>query len=219
MENLEEKKDRFWFVQTPLKLLFDVDSVSDSAFRLYCVLQSYSFHGNIVFPSNETLSKNLGKSKDRITRLISQLVKAGWISRESRKGTVLTTLIHNPSVKMAQSSDLRAKQTNVCSSYKQLGTSLKTTIQGSYKQLPELEEPLNNIASLTRSKKKERKEPNSREPDPLPIKTTPERIEYLESLAAPAGERPPAAGARRSEKKVKGDLKKIDGIMKEAGLK
>lgn len=219
MKDFEEKRPRPWFVQIPLELLFDVNSVKDKAFRLYCVLQSYSFRGSYVFPSNKTLAKDLGISERWVRKLLRQLEKTGWISRQSQQGTVSITAIYNPSVEMAQSSELRAKRTNVPWGTVVPGGRNCGTPQGGTVVPPELEDPFNDKASLTRSKKKERKEPDRREPDPLPIETTPERMEYLESLAGPAGERPPAAGARRSEKKVKGDLKKIDGIMKEAGLK
>ena len=57
-----------------------VENMSDGAFRLYCVLQSYCFgEKDICFPSQKTLGEKLRRSVRTIQRYIKELVEAKLI--------------------------------------------------------------------------------------------------------------------------------------------
>lgn len=61
-------------------------NISSSAFRLYCLLQSYCYSNKLqCFPSQKTLSEKLGnKSIRSVQRWLQELVSAGLISIKHR---------------------------------------------------------------------------------------------------------------------------------------
>lgn len=57
-----------------------LDTISDGAFRLYCVLQSYCYgEKDICFPSQKTLGEKLRRSVRTVQRYIKELVDARLI--------------------------------------------------------------------------------------------------------------------------------------------
>lgn len=57
-----------------------LNNISDGAFRLYCVLQSYCYgEKDICFPSQKTLGEKLRRSVRTVQRYIKELVEAKLI--------------------------------------------------------------------------------------------------------------------------------------------
>lgn len=57
-----------------------LDNISDGAFRLYCVLQSYCYgEKDICFPSQKTLGEKLRRNVRTVQRYIKELVEAKLI--------------------------------------------------------------------------------------------------------------------------------------------
>lgn len=57
-----------------------LENISDGAFRLYCVLQSYCYgEKDICFPAQKTLGEKLRRSVRTIQRYIKELVEAKLI--------------------------------------------------------------------------------------------------------------------------------------------
>lgn len=63
-------------------------NMSDGAFRLYCLLQSYCFgEKRECYPSQKTLAEKLRKSVRTIQRYITELVELGLIKVKRRGST------------------------------------------------------------------------------------------------------------------------------------
>ena len=67
--------------------------ISDGAFRLYCILESYCFGDkDTCFPSQKTLGTRLKKCVRTIQRYINELVTAGMI-KIKRRGSISNVYI------------------------------------------------------------------------------------------------------------------------------
>lgn len=64
----------------------DLAPVSDSAFRLYSVLDRHADKSGQSYPSVERLAALLGKSPSRIRALSAELCESGWIEKVPRHG-------------------------------------------------------------------------------------------------------------------------------------
>jgi Helix-turn-helix domain len=74
------------FAQVPDALAID-PNVTDFAFRLWARLDKYAGADGQIFPSRETLAKDLRVSEATIKRGYTCLVATGWITRRQTNGT------------------------------------------------------------------------------------------------------------------------------------
>lgn len=76
---------RYRFTVTPEALVYD-RRVSETAFRLWCVLDRIAGDAEVTMPTREELGQRMEKSVDTIDRATAQLVAAGWLEKESNPG-------------------------------------------------------------------------------------------------------------------------------------
>jgi hypothetical protein len=74
---------RSGFTQVPNFILRD-PSLSLGAKVTYAMFLSYAWQNDFCFPGQETLAKDMGMSRSRVTEFIGQLEKAGLVSIERR---------------------------------------------------------------------------------------------------------------------------------------
>lgn len=96
-------------------------NMSDGAFRLYCLLQSYCFgEKRECYPSQKTLAEKLRKSVRTVQRYITELIELGLIKVKRRGSTSnLYEVLKKVSIKASET----ASKTSVaikkkCASYK-----------------------------------------------------------------------------------------------------
>lgn len=77
------KEPKSGFTQVPNKVLTDVE-LSISARLLYCVLASYAWDKDFVFPTQKTLSEDIGLSIRRVRDLLKELESKGYIKTHRR---------------------------------------------------------------------------------------------------------------------------------------
>jgi Helix-turn-helix domain len=74
---------RLPFAQVPEALILDT-RVPDRSVRLWCLLSRYAGESGRAFPGRRRLAEQLGCSIPTISRALSDLVEAGWITRTRR---------------------------------------------------------------------------------------------------------------------------------------
>lgn len=106
--------------------------MSDGAFRLYCLLESYCFgEKRECYPSQKTLAEKLRKSVRTIQRYITELVELGLIKVRRRGSTSnLYEVLGKISLKAAQVCAKTAKSIDEkCTSFKKKSNSTFNNFQ------------------------------------------------------------------------------------------
>ncbi len=101
-------------------------NMSDGAFRLYCLIESYCYGGKKeCFPSQKTLAERLRKSVRTTQRYINELIKLGLITVKRRGSTsnlyqVLKKVVNSASESVVKTTNKIKKK---CESYKKAAKS------------------------------------------------------------------------------------------------
>jgi len=85
------------YAQVPDALAVD-KRLTDTAVRVWVRLSRYAGKDGAAYPSRERLADDLGCSRAKIGRALSNLMATGWITRKQRTATVWDTVLHDDPV-------------------------------------------------------------------------------------------------------------------------
>lgn len=118
-----------------------LENISDGAFRLYCLLQSYCYgEKDICFPSQKTLGERLRRSVRTVQRYIKELVEAKLIE-VIRRGS------NNNYYKMMRKAAQKSIQ-NTISTIKAAAEKHKSSSKGNFNNYKQRNYDMNKLEKL-----------------------------------------------------------------------